>query len=600
MGINKIEFNGKVVMDLTGDTVTPETLAEGATAHDKAGDPIVGTMKQSGGGESVTELFYVQFAIGTTGFELDGVTYADIMEAWRANKRIIGKAYVPEQAGLGFSGNFELAMTYLTANESFVLSFITGQMSVEVFIKSDSSVSVNIKELAEKGENSGSVSLGVRYGFDANTGTLYLYGDGEVTGLEGASFFDVAEKVKHIVFFENISSVLRTAFRQHYPNLETVSFCNSVTSIGLGAFTGCLNLRSVHLPKDLTVLDSTVFAKTGLEEITIPAAVAEIEATFRRCENLRRVIFEKDSQLLTFLGNVFEGCTALEKIDLPKQLQTLSHNDFYGDTALKQIYLPVSLQTIGEDCFAECTALEIVLYGGTPEQWAQIAIDSGNETITENNLYFLEYSGIDEAASEKFDESYADAVGAMCERFYNNESGSYFSKFYLPDNADDDTYYAISAECGSESIGVDICEGIKELRNGAFAYSFFKEIKLPESLEIIRPGAFVSCENLESISIPENVTSLGAQAFVDCTALKRIYIPKRCRIEIGAAVFEGCTALTDIYYGGSEDEFFGHREDDVTSDDKNQICGMDWFNYLEPRITIHYNATGLPSEDGAE
>lgn len=32
-------------MDLTGDSVTAETLAEGATAHDAAGNPITGTMK---------------------------------------------------------------------------------------------------------------------------------------------------------------------------------------------------------------------------------------------------------------------------------------------------------------------------------------------------------------------------------------------------------------------------------------------------------------------------------------------------------------------------------------------------------------------------
>lgn len=49
MGANKITLNTpdgeEVLMDLTGDTVTPETLAEGVTAHDASGEPIVGTMK---------------------------------------------------------------------------------------------------------------------------------------------------------------------------------------------------------------------------------------------------------------------------------------------------------------------------------------------------------------------------------------------------------------------------------------------------------------------------------------------------------------------------------------------------------------------------
>jgi hypothetical protein len=54
MGQNKfITKKGRVLLDLTGDTVTPETLGKGVTAHDRSGEPIVGTME--GGGEIVEE-----------------------------------------------------------------------------------------------------------------------------------------------------------------------------------------------------------------------------------------------------------------------------------------------------------------------------------------------------------------------------------------------------------------------------------------------------------------------------------------------------------------------------------------------------------------
>lgn len=43
--VNKVIINGAVKIDLTGDTVTPELLADGATAHDKSGQPITGTLK---------------------------------------------------------------------------------------------------------------------------------------------------------------------------------------------------------------------------------------------------------------------------------------------------------------------------------------------------------------------------------------------------------------------------------------------------------------------------------------------------------------------------------------------------------------------------
>ena len=40
---NKVIYGGKVLIDLTGDTVTPADLAKGVIAHDKSGAEITGT-----------------------------------------------------------------------------------------------------------------------------------------------------------------------------------------------------------------------------------------------------------------------------------------------------------------------------------------------------------------------------------------------------------------------------------------------------------------------------------------------------------------------------------------------------------------------------
>lgn len=45
MAIKKVVYKGKVLIDLSNDTVTPETLLEGYTAHDAKGNVIVGTLK---------------------------------------------------------------------------------------------------------------------------------------------------------------------------------------------------------------------------------------------------------------------------------------------------------------------------------------------------------------------------------------------------------------------------------------------------------------------------------------------------------------------------------------------------------------------------
>ena len=42
---SKVIYNGKVLIDLTGDSVTADKLASGITAHDKSGKAITGTNK---------------------------------------------------------------------------------------------------------------------------------------------------------------------------------------------------------------------------------------------------------------------------------------------------------------------------------------------------------------------------------------------------------------------------------------------------------------------------------------------------------------------------------------------------------------------------
>lgn len=43
MGINKVVYGGKTLIDLTGDTVTADKVLEGFTTHDKSGASITGT-----------------------------------------------------------------------------------------------------------------------------------------------------------------------------------------------------------------------------------------------------------------------------------------------------------------------------------------------------------------------------------------------------------------------------------------------------------------------------------------------------------------------------------------------------------------------------
>lgn len=44
MAVNKVVYDGETLVDLTGDNVSESTLLSGATAHNAAGEAIVGTV----------------------------------------------------------------------------------------------------------------------------------------------------------------------------------------------------------------------------------------------------------------------------------------------------------------------------------------------------------------------------------------------------------------------------------------------------------------------------------------------------------------------------------------------------------------------------
>lgn len=71
MAVNKVVLGEDTLIDLTGDTVSADKLSKGVTAHDMAGEPIVGTM-EAGGGKVYT------FTDGLT--ETDGVVKWDLNE----------------------------------------------------------------------------------------------------------------------------------------------------------------------------------------------------------------------------------------------------------------------------------------------------------------------------------------------------------------------------------------------------------------------------------------------------------------------------------------------------------------------------------------
>lgn len=74
MAVNKVVYGTTVLVDLTEDTVTPDKLLKGATAHDASGEPITGTLEAGSGGSSDNncEAYHITSASATLNFKTSG------------------------------------------------------------------------------------------------------------------------------------------------------------------------------------------------------------------------------------------------------------------------------------------------------------------------------------------------------------------------------------------------------------------------------------------------------------------------------------------------------------------------------------------------
>lgn len=147
--------------------------------------------------------------------------------------------------------------------------------------------------------------------------------------------------------------------------LTTVSFPNSLNSIGIGAFSFSA-IREAIVPNSVTSLGVVAFSHcTKLARVSLSDNIVTIEgSTFQECENLAEI---KLPQSLATIGSyAFYGCCALQSISLPNTLTELEDRTFGGCCSITSIILPESLQRIRKEGFLGCSSLKY-LFINSPE-----------------------------------------------------------------------------------------------------------------------------------------------------------------------------------------------------------------------------------------
>ncbi len=130
-----------------------------------------------------------------------------------------------------------------------------------------------------------------------------------------------------------------------------------VTKIGLGAFSGCMNLTSVVVPEGVESIDRLAFKDCiSLTSITLPSTLKRIDG-FENCISLTSV--KIPNGVISVKG--FSGCTSLESISIPETVKELG--SFENCKALKSIFIPNGVTKLGS--FSGCKSLSSITIPGS-------------------------------------------------------------------------------------------------------------------------------------------------------------------------------------------------------------------------------------------
>ena len=144
------------------------------------------------------------------------------------------------------------------------------------------------------------------------------------------AFFDCAKLTHVYVNCPNLSYLPSSAFRD-CPNLEYVSLHNNLKGIGGGAFSDDKKLTSIELPHNLTTIQREAFYGSGLQYISFPASLEELQArAFFRCSQLTNVWFSnaKEDPKIRYIGDLAFAYTNLETITIPASVTTIGDKAF--------------------------------------------------------------------------------------------------------------------------------------------------------------------------------------------------------------------------------------------------------------------------------
>ena len=213
--------------------------------------------------------------------------------------------------------------------------------------------------------------------------------NGNVTEISNSAF-EGFDKLESFTVTDNVESIGDSAFADCV-NLKSVELGEGLTSIGRNAFEGCSNLSSVIFNgEELLTIEQNAFNGTSLTTLDLPDSVTYIGAGAFAGTNIEAIKMPSNLYMgydmshfseepghwgdftvgvlvQLFTSSLEDTNDTLKSVDLSSYQQTyIPSGMFQGCTGLTEIAIPKSVNTLMGSSFEDCTNLKDVYFYGDP------------------------------------------------------------------------------------------------------------------------------------------------------------------------------------------------------------------------------------------
>lgn len=312
-----------------------------------------------------------------------------------------------------------------------------------------------------------------------------------------------------IIMPVGVTSIGDNAF-DNCEDLTSVEIPSSVTSIGERVFHGCTSLSSINVDeenqtyssinsslydKERTTLIKYAIGKTDTS-FTTPNSVTNIGIeAFSFCDSLTNIIISSN---VTSIGEgAFRACVSLTSIETAEGLTSIGTFAFQWCTNLATITIPSTVTSIGENAFNDCTSL------------SAINVDEANQTYSsiDSNLFTKDGTTLIQYAIGKTATSFTIPSSVTSIGDYAFSSCSSLISITIGSSVTSIGGFVFTG-CSSLT-SISIPSSVTTIEAWAFfGSSALLSITIPSSVISVGPYVFASCPNLtinaEAASKPQD------------------------------------------------------------------------------------------------